>query len=451
MPKSFSNSMQLDQLSKIELAVRAGRDSHGRVLPGSKTVPTHYRPDTPCEGIKCSNIVKAGPVVGRQKRFFCSPACENSFHNHAHLIGDCEYCHEPFYGPKKRVGVTKHCSREHEQLHEADVLYLPTGCFRPLIEDYLAGTVRYKKGTLPTVKVSLIHFFSHIFTVEGVSKLNDITSKMVGRFGVAEQKRGITSGNCMGHMSTFFKCLMAEDEAFTARNPVIPYIHSQKSNPAVARPFAEDDLEFIWGLVKDSNNFMLMLAFAIGEECGLRIGETCNIRIEDVDQVKQTIFVRLPTKNGGERTVPYHDKVAKSLELWLQWRNPESNHDHLLHSLYLKRFVQGSLNPQWQKLFKDEKAPALGFKYHRLRHTWATRLMNNGMELAVLKELGGWKSWNSMQRYIRVLPDTVRRQYEEAYRKLQEKPEARVEVTLSLMDFAALAAPEGAAPLPKAA
>jgi len=64
--------------------------------------------------------------------------------------------------------------------------------------------------------------------------------------------------------------------------------------------------------------------------------------------------------------------------------------------------------------------------------------MNNGMELAVLKVLGGWESWNSMQKYIRVLDVTVKRQYEESYRKLQEQLESEDSETISLLDFAAI-------------
>ena len=43
------------------------------------------------------------------------------------------------------------------------------------------------------------------------------------------------------------------------------------------------------------------------------------------------------------------------------------------------------------------------------------------MELAALKVLGGWKNRNPMQRYIKILESTVRSQYQESYRKLQEQ------------------------------
>jgi hypothetical protein len=64
------------------------------------------------------------------------------------------------------------------------------------------------------------------------------------------------------------------------------------------------------------------------------------------------------------------------------------------------------------------------------------------MELAVLKELGGWVKWNSMQKYIKVLPSTIRSQYEASYKKLQEKLESSEDEEISLVDFALMEAPE---------
>jgi hypothetical protein len=72
--------------------------------------------------------------------------------------------------------------------------------------------------------------------------------------------------------------------------------------------------------------------------------------------------------------------------------------------------------------------------------------MNHGMELAVLKELGGWESWNSMQRYIKVLPSTVRSQYEASYARLQEKAESGEDEEISLIDFALMNAVQPANP-----
>jgi len=53
-----------------------------------------------------------------------------------------------------------------------------------------------------------------------------------------------------------------------------------------------------------------------------------------------------------------------------------------------------------------------------------------------LRELGGWQTWDSMQRYIRVLPDTVKSQYAETYNKMIQQEQVAAEEIISLVDFA---------------
>jgi integrase len=258
-----------------------------------------------------------------------------------------------------------------------------------------------------------------------------------------QRERGLTCRNFVGHLSTFFATMIAE-ERYVRANPVVSRIHSQRGAPAEARPYKDNDLAAIWECVKQSGRSELMLAFSIGQECGLRIGEVCNIRISDIDQQAQTIFVRLPTKNHKTRTVPYHEKVKKYLSQWLAERDPRCVDDHLLHNKAFRRYDTIKLDAWFKKNLKGEAEPARSFLFHRLRHTWATRLMNNGMELAALKVLGGWESWSSMQRYIKVLDSTVRAQYEASYARLQEKQESGDDESFSLVDFALMSGTQDA-------
>jgi site-specific recombinase XerD len=306
-----------------------------------------------------------------------------------------------------------------------------------LIEEYMRTVAAnyYAPKTLPAVRGDLAKFFRFEVQIDQISNLDDVRPGAITRFIAAERERGLTSRNFVGHLSTFFGSLIAEGR-YNRANPVVSRIHSQRGAPAEARPYNDRDLQMIWECVERSGKLELMLAFAIGEECGLRVGEVANIRLSDIDASAQTIFVRLPTKNKRTRTVPFHAKVKRYLELWLAKRDPRCAHDHLLHNNVSHRFNQNQLDAWFQNLLSDESEPAGSFKFHRLRHSWATNLMNNGMELAVLKELGGWQSWSSMQRYIKVLSTTVRAQYEASYARLQEKQESSEDETISLVDFA---------------
>ena len=47
-----------------------------------------------------------------------------------------------------------------------------------------------------------------------------------------------------------------------------------------------------------------------------------------------------------------------------------------------------------------------GFRFHDLRHTFASRLAMAGVDLLTIKELGGWKSLAMVQRYAHLSQST---------------------------------------------
>jgi integrase len=61
-------------------------------------------------------------------------------------------------------------------------------------------------------------------------------------------------------------------------------------------------------------------------------------------------------------------------------------------------------NPVWQVSTKAwrralKRAGVEDFRWHDLRHTWASRHAQSGTPLHVLQELGGWKSVEMVRRY----------------------------------------------------
>ncbi len=256
----------------------------------------------------------------------------------------------------------------------------------------------------------------------------------IGEFISAEKKRGVKSTSHVGQLSTFFHWLIGVKN-LPISNPVIREIHKQKSRKNDPRPLEAEDLALVWRTLVNSGNVALMLAVAIGEECGLRGGETCNIREEYVDAVRRTILVRLPTKNGVERTVPFHDKVAHYLALWKQLRNSECGHDYLLHGPRGAPLTNHALAERLNRLFTGVQMTGGGFVYHRLRHTWASRLYNSGMDLTVLQKLGGWLCLATLQVYVQVRKEKIEQQYEQAYERMKLRQQAPTEEIISMEQF----------------
>ncbi len=57
----------------------------------------------------------------------------------------------------------------------------------------------------------------------------------------------------------------------------------------------------------------------------------------------------------------------------------------------------------WREALK--RAGIKNFRWHDLRHTWASWHVQNGTPLQVLKELGGWSSYDMVLKYAHLAPD----------------------------------------------
>lgn len=399
-----------------------------------------FRNAGPCEGPECNNVVPAGMVFGHQIHWFCADDCKRRAKNlrrqgYKRNHGNCELCQQPILNSS--YTPPRFCCRAHFRAFERNRIMSAAGPLEPILEDYIFHTSHYADSTLLSVKTNLARFARYIYEELGITLFENVRPSTISIYMEHEKQRGIKSTNTIGHLSTFFNWLIVEND-LDIRNPVVRLFHKQRSNQNDPRPLGDIEVSSLWEILVDRGHIPTMLAFAIGEECGLRGGETCNIRLQDVDTVRRTIFVRRPTKNNVERTVPYHDKVARCLDLWMLLRHPGCGHDHLLHGERNAPWRIGKLDQIFKRVFTPMPRGAGKFVYHRLRHTWASRLFNCGMDLVVLQKLGGWLCLATLKIYVRVEPETIDRQYRQAYEQLKLRRDEPSEEVMLMDKFVAM-------------
>ncbi|MBY0498452.1 MAG: tyrosine-type recombinase/integrase, partial [Nitrosomonas sp.] len=49
------------------------------------------------------------------------------------------------------------------------------------------------------------------------------------------------------------------------------------------------------------------------------------------------------------------------------------------------------------------------FRWHDLRHTWASWLTQKGVPLNVIQEMGAWESTEMVKRYAHLAPEQLRK------------------------------------------
>lgn len=132
-----------------------------------------------------------------------------------------------------------------------------------------------------------------------------------------------------------------------------------------------------------------MAAFSLAT--GLRRANVTGLRWEQVDIKRQIAwFDSDDMKNGNPHAVPLNDDAMRVL------LSRRGAHPVYVFTYKGNKIVQAS-TAAWYKAL--ERAGIRDFRWHDLRHTWASWHVQSGTPLLALQELGGWESAEMVRRY----------------------------------------------------
>lgn len=141
--------------------------------------------------------------------------------------------------------------------------------------------------------------------------------------------------------------------------------------------------------------------------CGLRIGEATRLSVDSVDS--QAMLLRNIGKRNRERVIPINDSVLQLLrQTWKIHRNPR-----YIFSRPNGLPISESSFGQSIKAAREKCGLGQEFTSHVLRHSFATRLLEQGIPIETIQLLLGHSSCRSTQIYLHLtkpLTDDVRGQ-----------------------------------------
>ena len=147
------------------------------------------------------------------------------------------------------------------------------------------------------------------------------------------------------------------------------------------------------------NRALLELVYS----AGLRSQEAVDLDLADVDFEQEAVHVR--GKGNKERVVPLGEEAAYRLRLYLDDARPE-----------LARGAEDALflSARGHRLDTSTIRRLLPHP-HRLRHAFATHLLEGGADLRVIQELLGHSSLSTTQTYSHVDGRRLRKVYDRAH------------------------------------
>jgi site-specific recombinase XerD len=143
--------------------------------------------------------------------------------------------------------------------------------------------------------------------------------------------------------------------------------------------------------------------------CGLRTAELCALRVQDVEPRRRELFVR-QGKGDRQRMVPIPDGVMTVLLAYLLERGGKRG--PLFRTEARERALAGAAVGRIVRDAARRAGLAGTVTPKTLRHSYATHLMDRGVDLAVIASLMGHRSPQESGVYLHVLPGRPRQAVE---------------------------------------
>jgi integrase/recombinase XerD len=172
------------------------------------------------------------------------------------------------------------------------------------------------------------------------------------------------------------------------------FIKRPRRSRALPKVFSKDEVSRILNSTRNTKHKLLLWLIY---SCGLRRSEVTNIRLSDLDRERSIIHIR-EGKGRVDRIVPVSAEVWEKIDEYLSSYGPRV---YLFEGQSGGRYSSESV----YRVFKDALLRA-GIKkdvgVHSLRHSYATHLHENGLDIRYIQELLGHKSTRTTEIYTHV-------------------------------------------------
>lgn len=239
---------------------------------------------------------------------------------------------------------------------------------------------------------------NHLLDFFGDTALLDISKKRVGEYKTKrrlDEAAPATINKELGLLKHAFNLAVKEWE-WLETNP-ISCMSLEPVNNARDRWLTWEEERALLDVSPDWLRSIIIFAL----NTGMRRGEILNLKWQNVDLTRGTITLTR-SKNQLRGTIPLNSRVFELL--MMKQRQP--GREYVFCSKAGTRLEDRNLKRAFD--IAREKAGLQDVRFHDLRHTFATRLVQNGVDLYRVQRLLGHKTHVMTQRYAHHYPESLR-------------------------------------------
>lgn len=240
--------------------------------------------------------------------------------------------------------------------------------FREMMEKYLEEHVPKLRS-----QKSFKGYAEKLISILGDYPLAEITPRVINEYKQKRRRDGLKPASINRELATMKKAfnLAIKEWEWVKENPVSKVSMEEENNQRDCWLTIEEEEKLLNACPEWLRELVI---FALNT--GMRLGEIISLEWKGVDLFRKTITV-FNSKNKEPRTIPINETVFEMLKNKAKVRSIKT--DLVFYSNNHSMLLKTSIDHALKKALK--KAGIEGFRFHDLRHTFATRLVQSGVDL----------------------------------------------------------------------
>ncbi len=288
---------------------------------------------------------------------------------------------------------------------------------------YLKGEKGLSANTIEAYLKDIDQYIKHMEKYRKLKRVDQINKNDILAFLKSLHNRNLTVRTISRKLSSikaFHQFLLLEKEVNSDVSKDIETPKQEKKIPDVLT--VEEVFKLIDSVQNDDpisirNNALLELVYG----SGLRVSELLSLKVFDVHLVSN--YVKIMGKGSKERQVPINHATVEALRRYLEKSRPQ-----LIKAenniLFLNQYGQKLSRQGFYKLLKKLSEDVGIYKVvspHTLRHSFATHLLEAGVDLRTLQELLGHEDISTTQIYTHISQKHLKEAYLKAHPRAKEQ------------------------------
>ena len=270
--------------------------------------------------------------------------------------------------------------------------------FKELLEKYLAEYSAVNKA--PRSHIRDRSLGRHLTKFFGDYMIVEITPKIISEYKTKRRQEGASPRTLnyeLTLMSHTFNLAIREWE-WARENPVSRVSKERVNNQRERWLTLEEEEKLMAAAPKWLKE---IISFAMNT--GLRQSEILDLRWSLVDPFRKTLTI-LEQKNQGKDTLPLNGSALLVIKERMRVRSIST--DLVFYSGNATRISARNLMRAFY--LARERAGIPPLRFHDLRHTFATRMVQAGVDIYTVQRLGRWKNISMVMRYAHHHPESLR-------------------------------------------